>query len=142
MRKFTVAHSHYSPKLTPPIRIGQIPFTLRVSAENGFLVPYDKADVILTQTRFEDERPVTQSIIIMRRLLVLATDTEANPAKPKLESLVVVAVYPDEAKKLRRAASQGELRLSMSRVGDDELQISWPVKLKDLLREEGTKNRP
>jgi pilus assembly protein CpaB len=127
---------------TVQIPAGHEAVGIRVNPEliaGGFVAPMDKVDVIWTLNRGGD----SQSSIILQNMLVLATDTEdgrPDDKRAKLASTVTLAAKPDEAQKLSLAASQGELRLSLRKLGDDTQLVVKPTKVADLLK--GTQNHP
>jgi pilus assembly protein CpaB len=121
---------------TVQIPTGHEAVGIRVNPEliaGGFVAPMDKVDVIWTFNKGGD----SQSQIILQNMLVLATDTEdgrPDDKRAKLASTVTLAAKPDEAQKLSLAAHQGELRLSLRKLGDDTQLVVRPTKLADLLK--------
>jgi Flp pilus assembly protein CpaB len=118
---------------------GQIPFTVRIEPDclGGPARPSFRMHLVFTAYE-----PKATSTVLLEKVLVLAADTDesATDPKAKLQTLLVVAVYPDQAKQLRNASSRGELRAIYPRFEDDMFKPRRAVKLKDLL--ERLKNDP
>jgi pilus assembly protein CpaB len=106
--------------LLPP---GMRACAIKVSPESlhgGFILPQSRVDVIWTVKGKDDLRSQT----LLENILVLAVDSAANrPGEDDalLGNTVTLAVTPEQAEKLTKAAAEGEFRLVLRPVGDGKL---------------------
>jgi pilus assembly protein CpaB len=96
----------------------------QVSGVAGFITPASMVDIVLTTQRAGRRGPMSK--IIFQNVPVLATGQiiETKEGEPVLVPTVTLDVTPDDAERLATAASEGELRLLLRRVGDTEMAMT------------------
>lgn len=120
--------------------------TIKVDPQSvvaGFVRPNSHVDVLFT-TRGGNTADA-HSEVILQNMLVLAVDQTAqrDPNQPAImSSTVTVAAKPEEAQRLKLAASLGELSLTLRAPGDNERVRMPAVKYPDLAKALRGENSP
>jgi pilus assembly protein CpaB len=105
-----------------------------VSGVGGFILPKTKVDVLVTVSgsgKSEDRATKT----ILQNVEVLAVDQtyQKDSNDPITVKSVTLLVTPEEAEKLTLAANEGVLQLALRSGGDEDLNQSDGVALKELM---------
>lgn len=105
----------------------------------GFALPGSYVDIMVNTMDNKDSKNNREkeavSIIVLKRILVLAVAQEANrdETKPKVVSAVTLEVTPEEAEKIDLARSIGSLSLVLRNSIDQQDTETTGIRLDDLL---------
>lgn len=124
-------------KLSTAIEPGMKAVSIRVNdvlGVAGFVLPGDRVDVLLTETK--SEQPYTA--LLLQGVRVLAIDQIADERKdqPSVVRTVTFEVSTEEAQKLTLAASIGTLSLALRNVVSSEVDNTKKITVDGLLSED------
>jgi pilus assembly protein CpaB len=121
-----------SATLTP----GQRAITVRVNdviGVAGFALPGSFVDVLVSARDARNE-PFSKIVLDRVKVLAVAQETAADPAKPKVVNAVTLALTPEESERLDLARSVGSLSLALRNELDRTPLSSEGTRLDDLMR--------
>ena len=103
----------------------------------GFALPGSWVDVLVSARDARNE-PFSKIVLERVKVLAVAQETAADPAKPKVVSAVTLELTPAESERLDLARSVGSLSLALRNELDRNLPFSSGTRLEDLMHASGT----
>lgn len=122
--------------LSAMIEEGKRAITVRVNdviAVAGFALPGSYVDVLVSAKDAAGD-PFSKIVLDRVKVLAVAQETAADPAKPKVVNAVTLELSPEESEKLDLARSIGTLSLVLRNEFDAEAAGSSGARLNDLVR--------
>ena len=103
-----------------------------VIAVAGFTLPGSLVDILVSGKDLA-QQPFARVVITRVRVLAIAQETAADPAKPKVVNAVTLELTPQEAERLDLARSVGTLSLVLRNEADLQSAPSAGTRLPDIL---------
>lgn len=108
-----------------------------VIAVAGFALPGNYVDVLVSG-KDDAQQPFSRVVISRAKVLAIAQDTAADPAKPKVVNAVTLELTPQETERLDLARSVGTLSLVLRNESDNIAWASAGARLPDILGGNGS----
>ena len=108
-----------------------------VIAVAGFALPGNYVDVLVSG-KDNAQQPFSRVVISRAKVLAIAQDTAADPAKPKVVNAVTLELTPQETERLDLARSVGTLSLVLRNESDNIAWASAGARLPDILGGNGS----
>lgn len=121
--------------LSATLTTGQRAITVRVNdviGVAGFALPGSFVDVLVSARDARNE-PFSKIVLDRVKVLAVAQETAADPAKPKVVNAVTLALTPEESERLDLARSVGSLSLALRNELDRTPLSSEGTRLDDLM---------
>lgn len=121
--------------LSATLATGQRAITVRVNdviGVAGFALPGSFVDVLVSARDARNE-PFSKIVLDRVKVLAVAQETAADPAKPKVVNAVTLALTPAESERLDLARSVGSLSLALRNELDRTPLSSEGTRLEDLM---------
>jgi pilus assembly protein CpaB len=107
-----------------------------VIAVAGFALPGNYVDVLVSG-KDNAQQPFSRVVISRAKVLAIAQDTAADPAKPKVVNAVTLELTPQETERLDLARAVGTLSLVLRNESDNIAWTSPGARLSDILGSNG-----
>jgi pilus assembly protein CpaB len=123
--------------LSATLEAGKRAITVRVNdviGVAGFALPGSYVDVLVSARDTRNE-PFSKIVLYRVKVLAVAQETAADPAKPKVVSAVTLELTPAESERLDLARSVGSLSLALRNELDRAQLTSSGTRLDDLMHE-------
>ena len=123
--------------LSATLAVGKRAITVRVNdviGVAGFALPGSYVDVLVSARDARNE-PFSKIVLDRVKVLAVAQETAADPAKPKVVNAVTLELTPAESERLDLARSVGSLSLALRNELDRVALTSGGTRLEDLMRE-------
>ncbi len=123
--------------LSATLEPGKRAITVRVNdviGVAGFALPGSYVDVLVSARDARNE-PFSKIVLDRVKVLAVAQETAADPAKPKVVNAVTLELTPAESERLDLARSVGNLSLALRNELDRTLLTSAGTRLDDLMHE-------
>jgi pilus assembly protein CpaB len=109
-----------------------------VIAVAGFALPGSFVDVLVSG-KDADHQPFSRTVLSRIKVLAVAQETAADPAKPKVVNAVTLELTPNESEKLDLARNIGVLSLVLRNELDKSEINSAGVRLPDIVYSQSTR---
>jgi len=123
--------------LSATLETGKRAITVRVNdviGVAGFALPGSYVDVLVSAHDARNE-PFSKIVLDRVKVLAVAQETAADPAKPKVVNAVTLELTPAESERLDLARSVGSLSLALRNELDRAQLTSVGTRLEDLMHE-------
>jgi pilus assembly protein CpaB len=123
--------------LSATLETGKRAITVRVNdviGVAGFALPGSYVDVLVSARDARNE-PFSKIVLDRVKVLAVAQETAADPAKPKVVNAVTLELTPAESERLDLARSVGSLSLALRNELDRAQLTSAGTRLDDLMHE-------
>lgn len=123
--------------LSATLEVGKRAITVRVNdviGVAGFALPGSYVDVLVSARDARNE-PFSKIVLDRVKVLAVAQETAADPAKPKVVNAVTLELTPAESERLDLARSVGSLSLALRNELDRVALTSGGTRLEDLTHE-------
>ncbi len=126
--------------LSSTIPEGKRAITVRVNeviAVAGFALPGSYVDVLVS-SKDANQQPFSRTVLSRIKVLAVAQETTADPAKPKVVNAVTLELTPHESEKLDLARNIGVLSLVLRNELDTGVINSAGVRLTDIVHSQSS----
>lgn len=130
--------------LSATLATGKRAITVRVNdviGVAGFALPGSYVDVLVSARDTRNE-PFSKIVLDRVKVLAVAQETAADPAKPKVVNAVTLELTPAESERLDLARSVGSLSLALRNELDRTPLTSVGTRLDDLMHDSARAARP
>ena len=130
--------------LSATLEAGKRAITVRVNdviGVAGFALPGSYVDVLVSARDARNE-PFSKIVLDRVKVLAVAQETAADPAKPKVVNAVTLELTPAESERLDLARSVGSLSLALRNELDRQPLTSAGTRLDDLMHESARPSGP
>jgi len=103
----------------------------------GFALPGSYVDVLVS-SKDANQQPFSRTVLSRVKVLAVAQETTADPAKPKVVNAVTLELTPPESEKLDLARNIGVLSLVLRNELDTSVINSAGVRLSDIINLQST----